>query len=160
MTKYVDMGSIHAAGYLNITFNNFLLIPVEQPMQMQEKSKLGIINNPQSNDNIKIIISESFEAPSAFLIGSLLGPPKAFKMKNAMKTPLVSIDDITANNANTNLHLKIPPRNPSVLNTENGPTWRNFVMPNEPVMIEMIKLAINHASPPKPPYTAHLALSG
>ena len=50
--------------------------------------------------------------------------------------PLKTNDVITAININTNLHLKIPPSVPSVLNTEYGPTCKNLVIPMDPVKIE------------------------
>ena len=70
------------------------------------------------------------------------------------------IDENTVKYAKMNLHLHIPPNDPSVVNTEKGPTCRNFVIPKDPVMIEITYVAANHAIPPKPPYIAHLLLSG
>ena len=126
------IGSIQAAGYANMTCVNFLLNPVEQPMLIHENKRLGKINNPPSNNNILITASVSSEVPSAFI--KLLS---LFKKKRPINSPFVTIDIITAKNARKNLHLEIPFRAPSLCNTEKGPPWRNFVIPKDPVMIDM-----------------------
>ena len=63
----------------------------------------------------------------------------------------VTIDAITAINASKNLHLQIPLRVPLLVKIENGPTWRNFVIPMAPVITDIAKVAKNQGIPPKPP---------
>ena len=77
-----------------------------------------------------------------------------------MNNPFEKIDVNTAINARKNRHLHIPLRVPSLDKTENGPTCRNFVIPMDAAMIDIVYEAKNQIPPPKPPYTAHWSFSG
>ena len=108
-------------------------------MLIKENRKLGNINSPPSNNNMLIMPSASSEAPSASMKffrseGERLETKTKF---TAINSPLVTIDVITAINARKNLYLQIPFRAPSLVKTEKGPTWRNFVIPKAPVIIDM-----------------------
>ena len=108
-------------------------------MLIKENKKLGRINSPPSNINIFIMASASSEAPSASL--TMFKNDASYEkilIHMAMNSPFVIIDDITAINARKNLHLQIPLRAPSLVQTEKGPTWRNLVIPKDPVRIDMI----------------------
>ena len=101
------------------------------------------------------------EVPSALLTDLNRGPPSITEyIFLAMKRPLVTIADPTAQKAKTNLQRSRPFSGPFSLSTENGPTWRNLVMPKEPVIIEMKYVVKNQVAPPKPVKTAHLLSSG
>ena len=69
-------------------------------------------------------------------------------------------DSTTARTVKTNLHVIIPPSNPWPLRIEKGPFCRNFVIPKEQVIIEIIYVVLNQRLPLRPPNTAHLLLSG
>ena len=119
-----------------MTCVNFLLNPVVRPMLINENKKLGNINSPPSNSNIRIMPSGSSEVPSAFIKLLCHGPTlETIWKKKAINPPFVAIDVITAKNARENLHLQTPFRTPSLVKTEKGPTWRNLVIPKDPLMI-------------------------
>ena len=131
-------------------------------MLISAHRKFGRIKVPNMSDDIAIRVSFSPEVPSALskkLKYDLLNLPTKLILI-AIDTPLVTIEDPTANKANTNLHRRRPLSGPFSLSTENGPTWRNFVIPKEPVMMEMAYVVKNQGAPPKPLKTAHLLGSG
>ena len=104
-------------------------------MLIHENKRLGSINSPTSNNNILIMASASSEVPSPFVATESVRLFKTKKEKKPKNIPFVTIDVITAINARRNLHLQIPFRAPSLVKTEKGPTWRNLVIPTDPVII-------------------------
>ena len=140
IAKYVATGNIHAAGYLKMTCKNFLFNPVALAMHMNEHSRLTKISSTNENGtkiNIKFIVPAPYVPP--FMLSEFNITP--FEVKNKVYTPsrktLVEKDKMTDRKAKKNFQLHMPPTRPSGFRTAKGPTWRNLVIPRDPVMMEI-----------------------
>ena len=141
------------AGYLEVTSRYFRFNPVEHPMEIIEHTKFGTIKVLHRSIVIAIRVAVCPEVPSAFS-NKLIFEPSEKIILYPMNQPLVTIEDPTAKKAKTNLQRRMPFSGPFSLSTENGPTCRNFVIPKEPVMMEMRYVMKNQVYPPNPLNTA------